>query len=216
MGPRTRIRGRLKHRRPIIGGWTWKAQSARCDTLGGWAWLIFGAILLGLELLLPGFFLIWFGVAAAIVGVTRSGVRHRLGLAVADVRRAVGAVLLGAGRLWGRDSDARPLHRPRQPAYRPAISPAPPHRERARRAAGRRLSVVDSRPGLSARRDGAHVSARVARFCLVEPATGSSTTRNYPKAGSFGGDVFRRPQGAADRECARSPPGVLPQPRTAR
>jgi hypothetical protein len=38
--------------------------------LGGWAWLIFGVILLGLELLLPGFFLFWFGIAAAIVGVT--------------------------------------------------------------------------------------------------------------------------------------------------
>jgi membrane protein implicated in regulation of membrane protease activity len=42
--------------------------------LGGWAWLIAGLVLMGLELLLPGVFLIWIGLAAlvtgAIVGLT--------------------------------------------------------------------------------------------------------------------------------------------------
>jgi inner membrane protein len=42
--------------------------------LGPWSWLIFGVALIGLELLAPGIFLIWIGLAAlatgAIVGLT--------------------------------------------------------------------------------------------------------------------------------------------------
>ncbi len=36
--------------------------------LGEWNWLILAAVLFVLELLAPGIFLIWFGIAAAIVG----------------------------------------------------------------------------------------------------------------------------------------------------
>jgi hypothetical protein len=36
---------------------------------GAWAWLIAAAVLLILEVFAPGVFLIWFGVAAAVVGV---------------------------------------------------------------------------------------------------------------------------------------------------
>ncbi len=38
-------------------------------SLGEWNWLILAAVLFVLELLAPGVFLIWFGVAAAIVGI---------------------------------------------------------------------------------------------------------------------------------------------------
>lgn len=38
------------------------------EQLGPWTWIIAGLILLGLELLAPGVFLIWFGVAALITG----------------------------------------------------------------------------------------------------------------------------------------------------
>lgn len=37
--------------------------------LGPWAWVIAGLILLGLELLLPGNVLVWFGVAAMLTGL---------------------------------------------------------------------------------------------------------------------------------------------------
>lgn len=37
--------------------------------LGAWAWLIAGVVLIGLETLAPGIFLIWFGVAALLTGV---------------------------------------------------------------------------------------------------------------------------------------------------
>lgn len=36
--------------------------------LGAWNWLIIGALLLGLEILAPGAFLVWFGLAALAVG----------------------------------------------------------------------------------------------------------------------------------------------------
>lgn len=38
------------------------------SSLGAWNWLIVAAVFLGLELAAPGIFLIWFGIAAAIVG----------------------------------------------------------------------------------------------------------------------------------------------------
>ena len=38
-------------------------------SLGPWNWLIFGLILMGLELLAPGVFLFWLGLAAFLVGV---------------------------------------------------------------------------------------------------------------------------------------------------
>jgi hypothetical protein len=39
------------------------------STLGTWNWLIFGLILMGLELLAPGVFLFWLGLAAFLVGL---------------------------------------------------------------------------------------------------------------------------------------------------
>ena len=38
-------------------------------SLGTWNWLIFGLILMALELLAPGVFLFWLGLAAFLVGV---------------------------------------------------------------------------------------------------------------------------------------------------
>ena len=37
--------------------------------LGAWNWLILAAILLALETALPGFFLLWFGLAALAIGI---------------------------------------------------------------------------------------------------------------------------------------------------
>jgi membrane protein implicated in regulation of membrane protease activity len=39
------------------------------STLGTWNWLIFGFILMALELTAPGVFLFWFGLAALLVGL---------------------------------------------------------------------------------------------------------------------------------------------------
>ncbi len=37
--------------------------------LGAWAWIVLGVILVGLEMVAPGIFLIWFGLAALLTGV---------------------------------------------------------------------------------------------------------------------------------------------------
>jgi membrane protein implicated in regulation of membrane protease activity len=37
--------------------------------LGPWSWVIGGVLLLGLEIIAPGTFFLWFGIAAIIVGV---------------------------------------------------------------------------------------------------------------------------------------------------
>ena len=39
------------------------------STLGTWNWLVFGLLLMGLELMLPGVFLFWIGLAALLVGL---------------------------------------------------------------------------------------------------------------------------------------------------
>ncbi len=38
-------------------------------TLGTWNWLIFGFVLMGLELIAPGVFMFWLGLAALLVGL---------------------------------------------------------------------------------------------------------------------------------------------------
>ena len=38
-------------------------------TLGSWNWLIFGVVLMALELIAPGVFLFWLGLAALLVGL---------------------------------------------------------------------------------------------------------------------------------------------------
>jgi len=43
-------------------------------SLGAWNWLILGGVLVGLEILVPGVFLIWFGLSALIVGAVALGI----------------------------------------------------------------------------------------------------------------------------------------------
>ena len=44
-------------------------MSEMFSTLGTWNWLIFGVVLMALELLAPGVFLFWLGLAALLVGL---------------------------------------------------------------------------------------------------------------------------------------------------
>lgn len=156
--------------------------------LGGWAWLIFGVLLLGLELLLPGFFLIWFGVAAAIVGVSVLAFDIAWAWQLLLFGGLSVVVLLGAGRFsGGDDSDAgRFTDRAQQligqqfRLYHPIEN-------------GRGVLLVgDSQWSIRGPDCPRGVTVRVVgargTFLLVEPVTEASS-ENYPKAGSFGGDV---------------------------
>jgi membrane protein implicated in regulation of membrane protease activity len=40
------------------------------EALGAWSWWVLGLILLGVEVLLPGFFFLWFGIAAILIGAS--------------------------------------------------------------------------------------------------------------------------------------------------
>src|SRR5438874_11873147 len=44
-------------------------MSEMFSTLGSWNWLILGVLLMALELLAPGVFLFWLGLAALLVGL---------------------------------------------------------------------------------------------------------------------------------------------------
>jgi len=44
-------------------------MSEMFETLGTWNWLIFGIVLMALELAAPGVFLFWLGLAALLVGL---------------------------------------------------------------------------------------------------------------------------------------------------
>ena len=40
------------------------------ETLGGWSWWVLGLVLLAVEVVVPGFFFLWFGIAAILIGVS--------------------------------------------------------------------------------------------------------------------------------------------------
>ena len=42
--------------------------------LGAWNWLILAVVLLGLETLIPGVHFLWFGLAAAVIGIVALGI----------------------------------------------------------------------------------------------------------------------------------------------
>ena len=82
-----------------------------------WDWFIAGGVLLILEILAPGVFMLWLGLAALLVGVDLAGG----GLAVAGAIRRLRGVL---GR---RDSAVAAARAGRSDADRPAV-PQPPRR----------------------------------------------------------------------------------------
>ena len=41
---------------------------ALIEAFGAWSWVIFGLVLLGLEIIAPGTFFLWFGLSAMVVG----------------------------------------------------------------------------------------------------------------------------------------------------
>lgn len=43
-------------------------MSAFISGLGAWSWIVFGAVLLGLEVFAPGVYLLWIGIAALLTG----------------------------------------------------------------------------------------------------------------------------------------------------
>ncbi len=153
--------------------------------LGGWAWLIFGVILLGLELLLPGFFLIWFGVAAALVGATVLAFDIAWAWQLLMFGGLSVLVLLVAGRFWNRDSgdSGRFTDRAKQFIGQQYRLQHPIENGRGVLLVGDSQWSVrgpDCPRGVTVRVVGAEGT-----YLLVEPVTDSSN-EGLPKASSFG------------------------------
>ena len=98
------------------------------STLGTWNWLIFGLLLMALELLAPGVFLFWLGLAALLVGLLSFAIHPSWQLQI--LMFAVFAA--AAVPLWRRV--ARQQHRRQQEQ---SVS------QQARRCAGRPVFTLE-------------------------------------------------------------------------
>lgn len=76
-------------------------------SLGGWSWVVLGLVLIGGELLAPGVFLIWLGLAALVTGlvVGLTGIGWQ---AAALVFAALSVACLFAGRALTRRKAEEP------------------------------------------------------------------------------------------------------------
>ena len=106
------------------------------STLGTWNWLIFGFILMALELAAPGVFLFWFGLAALLVGLVSFALHPSW-----QAQLLMFAVFaLAAVPIWRR------LARKPQPGEREQSVPQPPRRRRWSAACSRWRSRSSTAP----------------------------------------------------------------------
>lgn len=109
--------------------------------LGGWTWMLIGLVLLGLEVVLPGTFMLWFAIAAVLTGVVAL-VADAVGWTGLTWQMEAGlfAVLAVASVILGRNWMAR---RRTEPGDAAGLN------ERAARQIGRRAqlkeAIVDGR-----------------------------------------------------------------------
>jgi inner membrane protein len=77
------------------------------DNLGPWSWIVLGLVLMGLELVAPGAFLLWLGLAAVLTGLVdwAFGLSWQAAALVFAVL-SVAAVLVGRAVTRNRDEEA--------------------------------------------------------------------------------------------------------------
>ncbi len=114
-------------------------------TLGPWTWMILAAILFALEVMSPGIFLMWFGMAAAVTGLLAFGfdISWQWQL-VWFCLLSLAAVLVALKYLRKQPAAQRPpaAQRARRAAYRPVLQSRRPDRERAGQRQDRRLDLA--------------------------------------------------------------------------
>ena len=76
--------------------------SATLQQLGPWNWWILALILIGLEILLPGTFFLWFGIAAFIIGTISLAIGPETNFWIWQVQVACFIVLSFVSALVGR------------------------------------------------------------------------------------------------------------------
>jgi membrane protein implicated in regulation of membrane protease activity len=104
--------------------------------LGPWSWWIIGLVFLGLEILIPGVFLLWVGLAAIVVGILsfRSGACAFWGW---QIQLLVFAVLALAFALIGRRISASNSESDQPMLNRRVEGLVGPHRDAGRPNLGR-------------------------------------------------------------------------------
>lgn len=70
--------------------------------LGMWGWLIAGLVILGLEIIVPGYFFLWVGASAIVVGLISLGTLGSWGFWTVPVQWIVFAILSLVAILVGR------------------------------------------------------------------------------------------------------------------
>jgi len=81
------------------------------NSLGGWNWVIVGFALLAIEILAPGFFFLWLGIAALVIGTSALLIAwpwqlQIIGFAVLSVASAyVGKTMMGYADDGGQTED---------------------------------------------------------------------------------------------------------------
>ena len=141
----------------------------------GWAWLIVAVILFVLDVLAPGFYMVWFGLAAAAVGVLVFAVPMETNWQILAFCGACVIFLMIGRALWSGEGHAsdKPLlnQRARQLIGRTFALTAPIHGGRGRIAAGDGVWIVRG-PDLPA---GAMVRVKDAdgTVLIVEAAEGA-------------------------------------------
>lgn len=150
-----------------------------------WGWLVLGAILFALDVMAPGFYLVWFGIAAAAVGLLLFAVPLPNPWPLV-VFCAVSVISLFIGRaLWGshreRESD-RPFlnQRGRQLVGQTFVLSEPIQGGRGRAKVGDTIWTV-SGPSLPA---GELVRVTSAEGIVLKVEAAKNGPR-FPKAGSF-------------------------------
>lgn len=77
---------------------------------GGWSWLILGAVLLMLEILMPGIFMLWVGIGAIITGFVTLllpiGIKTQL---IIFMAASLISVLLGRKYVMNEEASDQPL-----------------------------------------------------------------------------------------------------------
>jgi membrane protein implicated in regulation of membrane protease activity len=113
----------------------------------GWAWLVLAAILFALDVLAPGFYVIWFAIAAGVVGVIVFAVPMSTEWQIlVFCAVSVASLMIGRALFSGRravESD-KPLlnQRARQLIGRTFVLATPIHSGRGRIAAGDGMWIV--------------------------------------------------------------------------
>ena len=141
----------------------------------GWAWLIVAAILFVLDVTAPGFYMVWFGVAAGVVGVLLFGVPMSTEWQIiAFCVISVAALLIGRALFGGRRAtlSENPLlnQRARQLIGRTFVLATPIQSGRGRIAAGDGIWLVKG-PDLPAGTK-VHVTDVDGTVLIVEAANG--------------------------------------------